>query len=499
VPLSDQTRKIPYLIIIPLEEEFESLKERCPVVRFEEENGLFYNVVRLGDSTESAVTLVLGAMGNVNAAAKVTEALNRLTPKLVVLIGLAGHLSDDLNLGDLVIADGVNEYMNSSFAAEDNQGLFKFTYSINQLHTDSAIVGYLQVHTAPGTKLGDGWQEDVRRYIKSDRAKLPSLDFESESRRPKRLIGHIASGETVVGSDEFVNQVLLSRDRKSLAVEMEAAGFLTAAKVRRFGTTLIIRGISDRAGDRKRRLDRQGKGSWRRFAMHNAVAFLVLILTTQEFKDLVSKSRPSDAMTIASDLFALGCLTGRQKPSERLTLEDRGSLEEIAILLSRLRASQELISPIREMAKELGELARKHSANRKPAVAEFWMKDSFESAMGRIPGEAERLHPELARWYKVGYWLYLVCTKRYGFLNEVTGSVDDEKGMTEMIRWLAQLESLTLGMALPTEIVDRLREYFSKARATKRIKGAEPVTRRELLATADIVSAAISAYLRSLA
>ena len=90
---------------------------------------------------------------------------------------------------------------------------------------------------------------------------------------PEIRTGNIASGPIVGATDVFVDWLKERRDRKYLALEMEAAGVLSAAHARST-ETLIIRGISDYSDARKAELDRIGKGALRRYAMNNAIDLL---------------------------------------------------------------------------------------------------------------------------------------------------------------------------------------------------------------------------------
>ena len=96
----------------------------------------------------------------------------------------------------------------------------------------------------------------------------------SLQRNPIYHYGHLASGATLVASNEYVKE-LKGIDRKFLAVEMEAAGFVRAIVDSGQNIPwLVVRGISDYADSRKAALDstpnadgRVGSGAWRRSAL----------------------------------------------------------------------------------------------------------------------------------------------------------------------------------------------------------------------------------------
>ena len=72
---------------------------------------------------------------------------------------------------------------------------------------------------------------------------------------------------------------LRARDRKYLAVEMEAAGLMAAGyKQAVAARTLVLRGVSDIADERKAALEDQSTGALRRYAVRNAIRLLWSLL-----------------------------------------------------------------------------------------------------------------------------------------------------------------------------------------------------------------------------
>ena len=91
----------------------------------------------------------------------------------------------------------------------------------------------------------------------------------------------MASGPVVSGTASYKGSLLARRDRKYVALEMEAAGVMAAAADRRTAT-LVIRGISDPADEGKLGDDKAGvEGALRKVAMRNAVEFLFLLMELQ--------------------------------------------------------------------------------------------------------------------------------------------------------------------------------------------------------------------------
>jgi nucleoside phosphorylase len=107
---------------------------------------------------------------------------------------------------------------------------------------------------------------------------------------PKHLLGHIACGDSVGDSTEFVAFLTDQCDRKYVALEMESSGVAEAASAR--GTPiplLILRGISDRCAQ-KNTLDRTSEGRWRVAAVANAASLLHHLLRWPDFL-LLMKSK----------------------------------------------------------------------------------------------------------------------------------------------------------------------------------------------------------------
>lgn len=95
---------------------------------------------------------------------------------------------------------------------------------------------------------------------------------------PRHTVGPIASGP-IVGAAETFRDWLLASNRRYAAIEMESGGFLKAVdKYGRGAGAIVIRGISDLSDNRKKELDRIGRGGLRRYAMQNALRYIWLLL-----------------------------------------------------------------------------------------------------------------------------------------------------------------------------------------------------------------------------
>ncbi|CAG0935138.1 5'-methylthioadenosine/S-adenosylhomocysteine nucleosidase [Thermoflexales bacterium] len=202
--------------------------------------GQFYRVV----------VITLPNMGTVSAANAVTDTIARWSPRFVLMVGIAGGIPQgDLDLGDVVIADQVVGYDYGKV-------------------TESGIQPRPRVYPASALLLDrihnfwdNAWEQQV------------NVARPVNARRPisKRWVGPIASGNKVIASTEFRNQ-LLAQWPKLLAVEMEAEGVFGAIFDRpHIRGALVIRGICDMADERK-------SDEWQEYAANAAAAFVVAFL-----------------------------------------------------------------------------------------------------------------------------------------------------------------------------------------------------------------------------
>ena len=198
------------------------------------------------------VAVLLPKMGEIAAANAVTDTIARWKPKFLIMIGIAGGIpQDDLDLGDVVVADQIIGYEYGKLTDEE----FK--------HRDRAY----PASTLLLERIRNFWDDSWNRHVNEPR---PDNAKRATS---KHFVGPIASGNKVIASTEFRNQ-LKSRWSELIALEMEGEGVFAAAFDRpqeQIPATLIIRGISDMADERK-------SDEWQEYAANAAAAFTINFL-----------------------------------------------------------------------------------------------------------------------------------------------------------------------------------------------------------------------------
>jgi nucleoside phosphorylase len=258
-------------VVIPLAEEFRYFKEVMPQLESISHAGMYFYSANLG--SVSAVCCVAGQIGTLPALQAATRLLQFADVKMLVVLGVAGALDGDASLGDVVVASEVNEFQANS-KAESIEGGYEVRYSGRHWSVDFPLREALTNFEFSGKLFFDEWKMITSNHY----SELGAAEKKEVTCEPLVHFGPIASGNVVAASPAFVNE-LKRIDRKFLAIDMEAAGVAFAAEERIHPLPwLVVRGISDRADDKKKTLDAQGKGPWRRYAVRNAASFLVGLL-----------------------------------------------------------------------------------------------------------------------------------------------------------------------------------------------------------------------------
>ncbi len=275
------------LLIFPLKEEFKVFKEICKIKSTITKDGLTYYFLDFPISNLSGIAIVLHEMGPTRASQITEKSLNLFDVRLVVLIGIAGALDEDLKLGDIVIANEVSEFFASS-KVEDEGVTFKFKYSGEHWRQKFSIDRCIKNFDINNEILFQEWQNTVIQYVKDLNVRMivePLLN-----KNPNYYVGHIASSNIVVASKIYKIE-LLGIDRRFLIIEMEAAGVESAVHNREHPIDcIIIRGISDFADERKKDLERKYEKNLRKYAMYSAIQFFLYLIKTECFEKMMGKT-----------------------------------------------------------------------------------------------------------------------------------------------------------------------------------------------------------------
>jgi len=216
-------------------------------------------------ATYRIIVTCLSNMGPQRAAAKTVAVVRRWSPRHVLLVGIAGGVRGEVDLGDVLIAEQIADYTLGK--VEPERGILgrirRFMGSLGRRR-----VRWQVYRTAPNLfdsahNLEAGWEKRIKEPRPGPGA-------------PVRRDGVIASGGDVVAFEELIFEYQ-SIWGKLIGVEMEAAGAAgmldeMPSKPRFF----MIRSASDYANPSKNAPETK---KWRKYAYDVAAAYTVALLT----------------------------------------------------------------------------------------------------------------------------------------------------------------------------------------------------------------------------
>jgi nucleoside phosphorylase len=276
-------------IIIALEEEFKILFPQIsarPI--YQSDTGQYYYYFEkesLSGVTYKCVATFIGGVGISKAAILSDRLIQNFNPAVVVNIGIAGALSSDVKLLDVIVGKQAEDYLYSSKAIKQEEG-FEFELSGDPYKCTDTYWQHSQNLPFAHKEDHDSFQKKCNDLAKDvlGPEKLNELqENKFVNGLPIIASGNIASGSIVGSTEHFSKWLKKQSDRKYLALEMESAGLMLAAHSRRVDS-IIIRGISDFSDDRKQEFDAIEDGSLRKIAMENCVSLLWLLLSLDKLK-----------------------------------------------------------------------------------------------------------------------------------------------------------------------------------------------------------------------
>ncbi|PTL75474.1 pentapeptide repeat-containing protein [Vitiosangium sp. GDMCC 1.1324] len=289
--------KVDFAIITILKDELEAVRA-CFQGETIESPSLVYEFRRVPVRGGSALVAIARAnkQGNLAAQALAQQMIDELDPHWILLVGIAGGIPDSkYTLGDVVLATHINDltvhavYENarmqyaisggplSKEVTEVVTGRSTMEQDFRGWNTSEAIRVSRPpvVWSTPGAIYGDpGWQNKVQE----------SLEKQAARQNPIAVDGPLFSSDTLVKDTQTVQQ-WLDMARNTLAVEMESAGVLRAARDgKREYPFLPIRGISDIVGLKR-------DDAWAIYACHSAAAYALALVKSGRIKRFQGERR----------------------------------------------------------------------------------------------------------------------------------------------------------------------------------------------------------------
>ena len=276
-------------VIVPQGSEFDYIRESLPINGSEQVDGELYHHFQIPGVT--GILRVLSDTGQAPAMLVAGRMISWLNVSLVVLLGVAASLDPDIGLGDVVVADRVQEYLrNARVDPGAEGGAFTFQRATESWRTNARLIDHVN---------NLGWLPDgetaLAEWQRAAAARRPPWGGTRDSahQEPSVHVGPLATGAPVVAARAFADWIRAG-NRKLAALDMEAGGSTLAAYLNDSTDLLVVRGISDYANEPKSGLDATGDtDAWRRYAMRNAIEYLVLLLSSNGFPWSGTRGRAS--------------------------------------------------------------------------------------------------------------------------------------------------------------------------------------------------------------
>jgi nucleoside phosphorylase len=122
------------LLVVPLDLEFQEVLKIFPLLGTELHTDEFLHTLQSPSQEAEIVAVILGEPGPTPAAQRTERLIALVAPNLIVVTGIAGALSEDLNLGDVVVAEEIDHYLANSKAVPTQTG-FGFLTSGRHVRT----------------------------------------------------------------------------------------------------------------------------------------------------------------------------------------------------------------------------------------------------------------------------------------------------------------------------------------------------------------------------
>lgn len=268
-------------MVVPLEEELIQVMEQFPSRENRSTDTVLCHVVDSGNPDVSMIVVQQQGMGRTHAVNAANMLLARYEVGLLVCLGIAGSLSEDMRLADVCYTGNVVDVLDNAKAVDREDAPdteLSPTHYTTPLPFTSAL-GFMRTQPELQPTYRQ-WQAE--RAILAEKAvpvPVPAPDGSTEAiGRPATKNGAIVCG--MVSKSKLYNEKLRAIDRALLAVETESGGIFAQAKFHGDVPGLTIRGISDYADKDKKKLEQVSKGAVRELAASNAASFLRLQITS---------------------------------------------------------------------------------------------------------------------------------------------------------------------------------------------------------------------------
>lgn len=287
--MNDSLNKRDYFdigLVVPLEDELLQLINQFPPIEDRGSDTVWCHVVDSGCAEVRMIVIQQQSMGNRNATNAAQYLHERFDIGLTVCLGIAGGISNDLDLADVCYSGHIADVLDNNKVVDIDEGKAldiefspthystptRFTQAFNFMRTQPKLI-----------PVYDAWQQAREAIAAKDIPnEVPSHgDTTERVGKTKTKDGTIVCG--MVDKSALYNKKLKGIERALLAIETESGGVFSQAKYRDDKPAMTIRGISDYADGNKTKLENATKGAVRKMAAANAASFLHLNIASNPY------------------------------------------------------------------------------------------------------------------------------------------------------------------------------------------------------------------------
>ena len=274
VPLEDE--------IIPFMDVFASVEDRSTATTF-------HHKVDSGSPDVSMIVVQQHDMGRTAASIAAGSVLAQYEVGLIVCLGIAGSMSDDMGLADICYTGNIIDVLDNAKVVDtgedgDDPDTNDTEFSPTHYETPIEFTNAMSfIRTQPALRPRYvAWQAS-RKEVALERVpgEVPGPGgARIRIGEPASKPGYLVCG--AVSKSKVYNRKLRTLERSLLAIETESGGVFAQAKAHGV-PAIAIRGISDFEDKDKKKLEQASKGGVRSLAAENAASFLRLQIGNSRF------------------------------------------------------------------------------------------------------------------------------------------------------------------------------------------------------------------------
>lgn len=185
-------------------------------------------ITTMNNCEKTILRVKLPEMGMSAASHVTTKLIQLFEPSSLVMIGICGGKKEEVNLGDIIIADKTWDYGSGKIKTDD-KGNISFSALPNQINMDAHLKSEIIRNSKIVDKISEKWNCE-----------------HNDNKKSEIKTGAITTGSAVVANKEIIEKIITPQYRKFLGIDMETYGVYFACE--NYGQPLkyvSIKAVSD--------------------------------------------------------------------------------------------------------------------------------------------------------------------------------------------------------------------------------------------------------------